>query len=313
MTVMSPTISVIIVSHNVCDLLRECLDSVSASGAAPPVDVIVVDNASDDATVEMLRSQYLGVRLLANHANVGFARANNQGLTVATDTPYVMLLNPDTVVRPGAVEALCQAMEADPALGIVGPRIVNPDGSLQSGPLAFPGLVSTAFGMAPARQRRAASATHGVVGADWVLGACMLVRRAVINTVGPMDDGYFLYGEEKDWCYRVKQAGWRVGVLMDAEVVHHGGGSTSQRAPMSYQAYIDSQVRFFHKFYPRRYRTAFLASVLAQASTRCAAAQLLTCLDQRRKASWQARRATHGVGARRAWEHLTGRVASDAR
>ena len=305
-------VSVIIVSYNVCDLLAECLVSVLGSADDVPCDVTVVDNVSGDGTVAMLRDRFPTVRLIANEDNVGFAAANNQGLRGAIHSPYVLLLNPDAVVRPGAVAALLDAMYGNEDIGILGPRIVNPDGTLQSGPLFFPTLTSTMLGTSAGSRRRRQPPRSGIAEADWVLGACMMVRQDLIREIGFMDEGYFLYGEEKDWCFRAKQAGWRVGVLETTEVVHYGGQSTNQRAPESYRAFVDSQVRFYERFYPRSHTRAFLGTTLVQAGVRRVIARALAMVDARRRDEWRGRSLTYAAGSRRAWEHLVGRGKGDA-
>lgn len=293
-------ITIIIVSYNVAALLADCLQSVQASATGRHQHTIVVDNVSTDDTRTVVASHFPDVSFIANEHNVGFAAANNQGMRLCSE-PYVLLLNPDTVVKPNALRQLYDTMEAHPEIGIVGPRIVNPDGTLQSGPLAFPTLRSLG-GMGVTKREISPS---GLVDADWVLGACMMVRRTVIDDIGMMDEGYFLYGEEKDWCFRAKRAGWQVKVLMDAEVVHIGGQSTKQCAPQSYANLINSQVRFLTKFYPHSFRTVYLLSTWCTAGVRELAARLLS-LGGKSQDEWRQRVATYATGRRRAWHYLAG-------
>jgi hypothetical protein len=293
-------LTIIIVSYNVASLLGDCLESVQAAIGGLGCEVIVVDNVSTDETIAVIGARFLEVRLIANQRNVGFAAANNQAISLCS-SPYVLLLNPDTVVRPSALQQLYDTMEAHPEIGIVAPKIVNPDGTLQSGPLAFPTLCSLG-GLGSTKREMLQS---DLADADWVLGACMMVRRTVIDDIGMMDEGYFLYGEEKDWCFRAKRAGWQVKVLMDAEVVHIGGQSTKQCAPQSYVNLINSQVRFLGKFYPRSYRTTYLFSTLCTSGIREVAARLLS-LGGNNSDDWGQRVATYTTGRRHAWHYLAG-------
>jgi len=293
-------LTIVIVSHNVADQLTECLASLRQAAPGLAVSTIVVDNYSTDHTRQTVAARFPEVRLVSNERNLGFAAANNQGL-VFSNSPYVVLLNPDTVVRPGALLRLHEAMQTDPKIGILGPRITNPDGSLQTGPLSFP-TIGSLLGMRLPRRSRA---TSGFLEADWVLGACMMVRREVIDEIGPMDDGYFLYSEEKDWCFRAKRAGWRISVLMDAEVVHLGGQSTNQCAPQSYMHLVNSHVRFLAKFYPTWYASAYLLTTLCHAGAMAGVARLLSIAAGRcRRDSWDRRARTYAAGRQAAWRHL---------
>ncbi|HHE71027.1 MAG TPA: glycosyltransferase family 2 protein, partial [Chloroflexi bacterium] len=235
----TPCLSVIIVSWNVRELLLQAIDSLKATWQGPRQDleIIVVDNASTDGTPEMLRSSAQDVRLLINRENRGFAAANNQGLAIARGQ-YILLLNSDTLVRPQALRRLVAYLETHPDTGLVGPRLLNEDGSIQPSRRRFPTLPilfleSTWLeGLLP----RKALALYYVEDrpddmpqdVDWVTGAAMLVRRETIDEVGPLDEGFFMYSEELDWCRRIRGAGWRIAYEPAAEVVHYGGKSSDQ-------------------------------------------------------------------------------------
>lgn len=298
---MVSDLAIIIVSYNVADLLAACLRSVFATTSGLRYEVIVVDNASSDNTAEMMAGEFPQVSFIANDRNVGFAAANNQAIR-QNHSPFVLLLNPDTEVRGNALQALCTAMRDHPDIGVLGPRIVNPDGSLQSAARRFPSWYSILTG----RHDFPPTEIHpGIHQADWVLGAALLVRRQVIDQVGLLDENYFLYAEERDWCYRIKQAGWEVGVLMDAEIVHYGGQSTAQCAPKSYENLIHSQVRFLNKHCSPGLKSLYLLTTFANAGSRELVARSLA-LSPGNGSQWRERTATYAAGRRLAWSCLFG-------
>jgi len=275
---LTPATSVIIVSWNVRDLLRRCLRSVGSEQSAVNsqpfsvhcsrfIEVLVVDNASSDGTVEMLRAEFPGVRVMANAENVGFTRGNNEALAEAQGR-YLFLLNPDTELRPGALQALIDYMEAHPRVGIVGPRLFYGDGTPQSSRRRFPTL-ATAFLESTKLQQwfprnrvltryymldTSDDATQEV---DWVNGSAMFVRRQVYEQIGGFDEAFFMYSEELDWCYRAKQAGWQVVYLPTAQVTHYEGKSSEQVVASRDIYFHSSKIRFF-----RKYRGAFIAEIL---------------------------------------------------
>lgn len=255
-------ISVIIVSWNVGELLRRCLASIYTSRAATPtleLEVLVVDNASTDGTVAMVRSEFPEVRLVVNSTNLGFAAANNQGMRLAEGN-YVMLLNPDTEVRGDAIGRMASYLDERPRVGMVGPKLLNSDGTIQSSRRRFPTL-ATAFVESTVLQRyvpkspvlrryyfldRPDNSTQEV---DWLVGACLMVRREVIQQVGMLDESFFMYSEELDWCYRIGKAGWSIVYLPQAEVVHHYGQSSEKDLPHRHIHFNMSKYRFFRKHY----------------------------------------------------------------
>jgi len=256
-------LSIVIVNWNVRDLLRRCLHSISNS------EIIVVDNASTDGSVEMVRTEFPGVHLITNADNRGFPAANNQGIAIAQGR-YVLLLNPDTEVTGDALETMVAFADAHPDVGLIGPQLLNPPlhppkseggkrGGVQSSRRRFPTLL-TAFcestwleGYAPRRllERyyvldRPDDAVQDV---DWVTGAAMMARREAIEQVGPMDDGFFMYSEELDWCRRFREAGWRVVYLPAAQIVHHVGKSSEQVVAARHIHFQTSKVRYFRKYH----------------------------------------------------------------
>ena len=211
-------ISIVVVSWNVCGLLRRCLQSVELSAAASGLrhEVVVVDNASSDGSVAMVRSEFPEVRLLANEENRGFSAANNQGIAVASGR-YLLLLNPDTEVLDDALAGLVGFADANEDVGLVGPMLLNQDGSVQPSMRRFP-TIGTALFESTWLQPYAPSGLldrycvldrpdNTVQDVDWVSGAAILARRDAVNQVGPMDEAFFMYSEELDWCRRFREAG----------------------------------------------------------------------------------------------------------
>ena len=253
-------LSVVIVNWNVRELLRRCLRSVLASGrlGGLAMEVIVVDNASSDGSVEMVRAEFPPVRLIANEENLGFTRANNQGIT-ASRGRYVLLLNPDTEVLGDALGAMVDYMDVHPDVGALGPMLLNPDGSVQSSRRRFPTLAtalleSTVFQWELSRDNRILRRYYvldrpddEVQEVDWVTGACILMRREAIEEVGLLDEGFFMYSEELDWCRRARGRGWKVIYLPEAKVVHYGGKSSEQVVPFRHIQFQRSKVRYFRK------------------------------------------------------------------
>ena len=238
-------LSVIIVSYNTHDLLRACLRSVMAQDQGLWMEVFVVDNSSLDGSCDMVRREFPQVSLVCNSVNVGFAAANNQGLRLAAGR-YLLLLNPDTVVQPSALRELVEFMDCHAEVGYCGPKLLNSDGSYQPSARRFPTILSDAFLMTGLANRYPqsrhsinlqATGDHSTPGrGDWFSGACLLVRREAASEVGLLDEGFFMYFEETDWCKRLADADWEGWYVPSAGVVHYGGqsvGADSAEAPFS--------------------------------------------------------------------------------
>lgn len=282
-TVETIDVSVVIVSWNTRDLLAACLASVAreAQASGLVVETIVVDNDSTDGSPDMVRERFPEVELIALAENRGFAAANNLVIERARGRA-VLLLNPDTELLPGALGALWRALHAAPHVGLVGPLLLNPDGSLQSAGYRFPGLVQALIDLFPLHPRLVASGLNGrvspgdglsPVAIDHPLGACMLVRQEAIAQVGLLDEGYFMYSEEIDWCRRMRTAGWSILTAPAARVIHHGGQSTSQIAPVMLRHLHRSRARYFRRYHgvwlPYAISVAAqVAAVLAEARSR---------------------------------------------
>lgn len=223
-----PDLSVVIVSFNTRKLLAECLDTLICSTRHIDAELIVVDNASGDGSPDMLRADYPSVNLIASEHNLGFAGANNRGIE-ASHGPVVLLLNSDAFVNPDAITSCLHVLRERPEVGLVGVKVLNLDGSIQFEAGRFPSLwsdVSTSLGLDQLKRDRRRPSSGSNKDADWVHGACMFVRREAITDSGSLDETFFMYSEEVEWCYRFWQRGWRVVYLGDASVVHLGGSSS---------------------------------------------------------------------------------------
>ena len=258
---MSVDLAIVVVSHNTRELLRRCLDSLLASLNGDThfaMTIVVVDNESRDGTVEMVRADFPAVRLIALDVNRGFAGANNIALR-SVNASHVLLLNPDTEVLGDALGALVRFMNGNPRVGVAGGRLLNPDLTFQHSCFRFPTLAMTFLDFFPINHRLTESRVNGryrrsayskPFSIDHPLGACMIVRREVIEQVGAFDEGFFMYCEEVDWCFRIRQAGWDIRYCPTAQIIHHVAASTRQQAgPMLIQLHR-SRDRLYRKHYP---------------------------------------------------------------
>ena len=247
-------LSIIIVSWNVRELLRACL-----AGLPCDAEVIVVDNASLDGSADMVRRDFPHVRLLANTNNRGFTGGNNDGLRLAS-RPWVLFLNPDTVVRGDALEQMLAYLQSHAHVGVVGPQLRYGDGSLQSSRRRFPTLATALFESTPLawhwpaernpwarRYHMAGTRSDRTQEVDWLVGAALLTRQDVLVQVGGFDEGYFMYSEELDWQRRVKQIGWKIVYLPEAVITHYEGKSSEQATGARHIRFNRSKVRYFRK------------------------------------------------------------------
>jgi len=261
-------LSIVIVSWNVRELLRRCLQSIVTRARPGPaegvveidgwqVEILVIDNASSDGSPEMVRDEFPQAHLIANDENRGFTAANNQGLA-RSQGRYLLLLNPDTEIVSDALATMVGYTQANPQAGALGPRLLNTDGSPQSSRRRFPTFTTALVESTVVQEwwddnrilrRYYMSDTDDdvVQHVDWVVGACLLVRRQAYEQVGGLDEGYFMYSEELDWCRRIKDAGWEIVYLPSAAVLHHEGKSSEQVVPARHIYFQSSKVRYFRK------------------------------------------------------------------
>ena len=251
-------LSIIIVNYRSRAVLLECLASLEADAAGLETETLVVDNDSRDGTPEALAERFPSVRVLVNADNLGYARAVNQGIA-ATRGAYVMVMNPDCIVRQGALRALLGQLSGQPRCAIAGPRIFNPDGTLEYSARGFPEAMTFLFNryslltrLFPrnrwSRRYLLSDWDHASVrDVDWVTGACMLVRRASIEQVGGMDEAFFMFNEDVDWCRRMRLAGWTVTYVPSAVIVHHVGASRGHVAPRVILERHRGMIHYFRK------------------------------------------------------------------
>jgi hypothetical protein len=242
-------LAILIVSYNARADLERCLESLHAAPPQLGHEVIVVDNHSNDGSVEAAR-RWRGVRVIALDANVGFARANNIGLR-ATSSVNVLLLNSDTIVPPGAIDRLVATLDREPDVAIVGPRLVDGSGRAE---LSFGRMIGPLNELRQKRLARSAAVdrlTRERQYPDWVSGACLLVRRADAEAVGGLDERFFMYTEDVDFCAAVRARGRRVLFTPEVEIVHLRGRSAATAPAATNAAYRRSQIAFYEKHHPR--------------------------------------------------------------
>lgn len=267
-------VSVIIVSWNVSDLLRRCLQTVKEELQGLSGEVFVVDNASLDDSVAMVRREFPWVRLIANPDNRGFSAANNQGIELSSGR-VVVLLNPDTEVYSGGLRRLVQYLDQHPDVGVAGPKLLRPDGSIQKEcARRTPTLLDQFYSFVAIERfvhpyRLPGNYAMGYWDhldsrdVEAVSGACMAVRREVIQQVGGLDEQFTLCGEDLDWCLRIAEAGWRVTYRADAEVLHYGGASMKKAPLASLLRNLKSQHRFYLAHRGPVYASAYAGLVWA--------------------------------------------------
>ncbi|PJN58978.1 N-acetylglucosaminyl-diphospho-decaprenol L-rhamnosyltransferase [Paenibacillus sp. GM1FR] len=257
-------VSIIIVNFNTRQLTLDCLASVYASQTSYQYEVIVIDNASHDGSVEAIREVYPDVQLIANQNNTGFAVANNQGMEVAKGR-YILLLNSDTVVQPDTLHTMIYFMDRHPEMGASGCKVILPDGSLDKAcKRGFPTPSASfyyAFGISRLFPDRPKFNQYQLghlspddeYPVDCLVGAFMLVRRETIDQVGGLDETFFMYGEDIDWCYRIKEAGWGIFYYPRTYIVHYKGGS-ARRKPLKITYEFHRAMWVFHrKHYAKKY------------------------------------------------------------
>lgn len=251
-------LSVITVTHNHAAYIGRCLDALVPEVAHLGGEVFVIDNRSDDASAA-IAARYSNVHLHINTERRGFSANNNCGMALAQGR-YLLLLNPDTEVHPGALQTLVEFMDQHPQVGLCGAQLLFPDGSVQPSPRRFPTLGSVIARRTPLRvflQRSRLNQRHLMLDVDhtearpvdWLLGACLMIRREVLDTVGPLDEGYFLYVEDIDWARRIHAHGWDVYYVPTATITHHHLAVSDKKLFSRYMwLHLKSMVRYTRKF-----------------------------------------------------------------
>ena len=267
------------VSYQQPDLLEQCLRALDAERRSVALDVTVVDNASNDGSVESAEAHFPWVRFIRNERNVGFGAAHNQALRSARDTRYWLVLNSDTAPANGSLRALVDFMDANPTVALAGPRLRYPNGSVQPSRRRFP-TAATLFLESTQLQRfwpdnavlrryyvqdRSDTESQDV---DWLVGACLCVRAAAADRVGLFDERFFMYSEEIDWCRRFRDDGWRVSYVPSAEVVHLEGGSSRADLMARDQRFQASKLAYTAKWHGAALATALRAFLVLEYAAR---------------------------------------------
>ena len=251
----SPKVSIIVVSYNTRAMTLECMEVLHRNLEGVSAEVILVDNASSDGSTAAVHNAFPGVQLIENHENRGFGAANNQAILVARGD-YILLLNSDAFPKPHAIHRLAAYLDSQPNVAVVGPRVLNRDGSLQKSCYPFPSpfraicdylLLTAAFPTSRLFGDYRAWAHDDERAVDFVIGACMLVRKSAIAAVGSFDEDFFFYGEEADWCRRFRDAGWKVCFTPTAEVYHLNGASGAAQPDRVFSEFRRAQERFMRK------------------------------------------------------------------
>jgi GT2 family glycosyltransferase len=245
-------LSIIIVNWNTKDLLLQCLDSLYQGAKGIEKEIFVVDNSSSDGSGALVRKRFPEINLIENPVNWGFAKANNQALSLSKGR-YFLLVNPDTQVKDQAIERMLSFMNAHLEAGLVGAQLLNANGSKQNSIANFPSLATELLNKSllrwlfPEKFPGKETDYAGPVEVDSVIGACMLVRREAVDQVGFLDEEYFLFLEETDWCYRIKKAGWKIYHIPQVEVLHFQGKSAEAEKGKARIEYYRSRYHFFRK------------------------------------------------------------------
>jgi GT2 family glycosyltransferase len=291
---MTPDLSIIVLSWNTRDLLRECLEAVERGKGALSLETIVIDNASTDGSADLVAAEFPAAKLVRNDSNRGYARGVNQGLALATGAK-VCLLGSDTRVAPDALPKLCAFLDAHPGAGAAAPRLVNPDGSIQRACMRFPTLKTVLWWdtfLAAWRPRSRELVRYqyldwdhrGSRAVDQPPGTCLVLPRTVVEQIGPMDERLWLFFNDVDWALRLQKAGLQLWYVDEAEVVHHLGASTKRYTDFGAE-WHRNRIAFYRKHY------GFVGSALSK--TVLVYAAIRQC--------FRARKAVGSWGA--AWPH----------
>lgn len=271
-----PDLSLIIVNYKQAGLTRECIKNVKAHACKYSLEIIVVDNSSDCELKELLERRYPDVRYIPLQRNVGFAAGNNRGIVVARGR-YIALINYDIIPLPGALDALIEYMDANPDVGMAGPRLHGPDGSVQQSCYHFPSLMTPVYrrlflGKLPLGKRHlehylmSADDMSEPTDVDWLQGSFVIVRRSAIDAVGMLDEHFFMYLEDTDWCRRFWCAGWKVRYIPSVRMLHlhlrdsaHTMGIGALRNPLT-RIHVYSAFKYFIKQLRGGYRPSYVTT-----------------------------------------------------
>ena len=295
---MNPILSISLVNTNNKKLLQACLESLYAQDHGMTFETILVDNVSTDGSVEMVRELYPQVEVMVNQTRKGFAANHNQAIKVSRGE-YILVFNEDTIVRPGALKSMVDYLAAHEKAGAVGCRLENPDGTLQKSCYKFPSplqsvfentMLTAAFPNSPIVGDYRGWAHDTVREVDFVSGAAIMVRRKVIETTGLLDEGFFIYAEESDWCKRMRKDGWKVVFVPDGTIVHYGGQSSVEIKDRQFCEFTRNQVRFIRKHHGLGGEMVYRGAMLFGSAARIPLWGLLTLVPGKRE---KAKRTLH--------------------
>jgi len=271
-------ITISIVNYNTKDLLRDCLNSIYKIKGEIKFEVVVVDNASSDESVRLIEGEFPEAKLIKNRQNLGFAKANNQAIKQSKGR-YILLCNPDTVIKSNSLDKTVEFMETHRRVGALGCKILNPDKTIQTSNNSFPNLFTVFLHIFQIKKIVPSSRIRERIGrrwrllpgktlreyfrvywdsdrireVEWVTGACLLVRRETIEEVGLLDENFFMYYEDADWCYRMREKGWKVFYFPLFEVFHYVGKSAGK---FNYKSFIEKYKSMYYYFWKRGGRIA---------------------------------------------------------
>jgi GT2 family glycosyltransferase len=257
--------SIVIVTYNTKTLLLECLKSIYSLNNGPKIEVIVVDNNSSDGTAIAIKKHYPQAKIIINKTNEGFAKGNNRAIKISSGR-YIMFLNSDTVVPEQMINKMLGYMEDNPKVGVLGCKLIRRDGKIQLSAAWFPNIFSTIWGgeiipkglgrifkvdKFPGQIYLTEKMHNSIQEVDWIVGACMIVRREVNIEAGIFDENIFLYGEEVEWCFRIKKIGWKVVYYPYAYVYHYGLEKPDIRRKETIERSIKGARYFYYKYHSR--------------------------------------------------------------
>lgn len=317
-------LSIVVVNWNVRDLLRRCLHSILAPavpdapgtwrmpGRGYRFEVLVVDSASADSSVEMVRAEFPAVQVYASDKNLGYTGGNNLGIAESRGR-FVLLLNPDTQVLDDAPGTMWAYLEEHPEVGVVGPQLRYADGRVQSSRRRFPTLATALIESTLVQKWLPQHSIlrdyyvldrpdDAVSEVDWLNGSCLLIRRGVIEKVGLLDEGYFMYSEELDWQKRIQSAGWKVVYLPTAQVIHYEGKSSEQVRALTHIRFSRSKIRYFRKHHGPAAGRAVWLWLLANYAAEWGIEALKWCLGHKRALRRERMRAYQQVLRARLWD-----------
>jgi GT2 family glycosyltransferase len=289
----SPVISIVIVTWNGKRYALECLESLRAYPAQVPMEIIVVDNASTDGTPDAIRAEFPEVKVVETGANLGFAKGNNIGVALSRGK-YVCLVNSDVVLHPGCLDRLLAIMQTNPDIGIMGPKMLCPDGSIGLSVMQLPSIWNTLC---------AAMALHSIFpgskffagfsvrtddiqtveDVEVVTGWFWMISRAALDQVGGLDERFFMFGEDIDWCHRFRKSGWRVAYCGGAEALHYGGGSSAEAPARFYVEMRRANLQYFHKHHGLLGAAGYTLAIGIHELARIAGYSLSYCYDRQKR------------------------------